>query len=84
MNGEGMGDVMSCKTCRNRGTVHTFQLVKTKAGQAITCLRCGLTSHNPNHVHELYCSKCGHHHAQRCPDCQGKSNAPQFVMQRMD
>jgi ribosomal protein L37E len=27
-------------------------------GSAITCLRCGRTSHNPNDVKEKYCSYC--------------------------
>jgi hypothetical protein len=27
-------------------------------GKSITCLLCGLTSHNPNDVRYLYCGNC--------------------------
>lgn len=27
-------------------------------GKAITCLRCNITSHNPNDVKYRYCGKC--------------------------
>jgi hypothetical protein len=29
-----------------------------RAGKAITCLLCGLTSHNPNDVINRYCGYC--------------------------
>jgi hypothetical protein len=30
--------------------------------KSITCLICGLTSHNPNDVREVYCGKCHRFH----------------------
>ena len=31
-------------------------------GKSITCLRCGMTSHNPNDVWERYCGRCHRYH----------------------
>ncbi len=40
-------------------------------GKAITCRRCGLTSHNPRDVAELYCGNCHQLHDEhvRAFDC---------------
>jgi ribosomal protein S27AE len=31
-------------------------------GKAITCLKCGMTSHNPNDVAHRYCGRCHIYH----------------------
>jgi hypothetical protein len=43
----------------------TFKLLDD--GRAIQCLRCGLTSHNPNDVRELYCGACHAFHTPQMP-----------------
>lgn len=39
--------------------------VLTHGGRAIRCLRCGLTSHGPDDVKNLFCGKCGFHEQAR-------------------
>lgn len=42
----------------------------TLGESSITCLRCGMTSHNPNDVRYRYCGNCNEFHAgARCDFC---------------
>jgi ribosomal protein S27AE len=33
-----------------------------EGGKSITCLRCGMTSHNANDIAQLYCGRCHRFH----------------------
>ena len=36
-------------------------------GKSITCLLCGLTSHNPHDVEYIYCGNCHIYHEDQKP-----------------
>lgn len=40
----------------------SYYLSDTRDGRAITCLRCGRTSHNPEDVRNRYCGNCHFFH----------------------
>lgn len=40
----------------------TYLLVQ--GGTAILCLRCGLVSHHPKDISELYCGHCHQYHVE--------------------
>jgi len=48
---------VNCPQCiHGKDIAPTFEL--SEDGQSITCLRCKMTSHNPNDVKNHYCGRC--------------------------
>ena len=47
--------------------------------KAITCRRCGMTSHNPGDVAELYCGHCHAFHGETMRPCRAKG-CPMIVV----
>ena len=48
-------------------TVATYTIAAD--GKTITCMRCGLTSHNRTDVAERYCGRCHGFHGQTLVTC---------------
>lgn len=52
---------VTCPHCqRGRNIAPTFHI--SMDGKSITCLRCKVTSHNPEDVAQHYCGRCHVHH----------------------